>query len=537
MTRRNRRPLVLLPVLVALLIGSGLVAAARASALSLPLPGREVTIDTGKLKGNVRVDRREFLGIPFAASTGGDGRFRAPRPPAKWSGVRDATKAGAACAQPLPSSEDCLTVDVHTPPLSAGTDLPVMVWIYGGAFVLGSSSGYDPTPLIKEDVIVVNVNYRLGPFGFLSLPGLKDSNFGLLDQQAGMRWVKRNIAAFGGDPGNVTLFGESAGGSSVCHQMASPGAKGLFQRAIVQSGSCSGRNGLTPVSKDEIQKRSRAFAREMGCADPAEEVECLRALPQDKLLSSKTLEFQLDLTWVPSVDGAVVPRSLEDAWRTGNYQKVPMIVGGTRDEGRTFVALLDHLLTLSGVSPEEYAAFVRDAFGDDADAVLAKYPVSDFDSADLAKATVLTDFSFACATAFHIAQAGAAGSRVFAYELNDVDPPLAGVDPFMPMGNFHGSDVLYLFNSLQGIPAIRNGTQRKLSDQMVAAWTSFARSGDPGAVGGTDWPVWSAERPRVIQLNSAGSELSTTVPGEHNCDFWEPIVGPTALGDRDYTAE
>jgi para-nitrobenzyl esterase len=526
MTRANARLLVLLPVLVTLLVGAGVVVAVRASALSLlPLPGREVTIDTGKVKGNVRLDRREFLGIPFAAPTDGDGRFRAPRPPARWSGVRDATKAGAACPQVLPSSEDCLTVDVHTPPLSAGTDLPVMVWIYGGAFVFGSNSGYDPTPLVKKDVIVVNVNYRLGPFGFLSLPGLKESNFGLLDQQAGLSWVRRNIAAFGGDPDNVTVFGESAGGSSVCHQLASPLAEGLFQRAIVQSGSCSGENGLTPVSKDEIRKRSRAFAREMGCADPDAEVECLRALPQDKLLSSKTLEFQLDLTWVPSVDGVVVPRSLEDAWRTGDYQKVPMIVGGTRDEGRTFIALLDHLLTLSSVSPEEYAEFVRDAFGEDADAVLATYPVSAFDSADLAKATVLTDFSFACATAFHIEQADAAGSRVFAYELNDVDPPLAGVDPFMPMGNFHGSDVLYLFNSLQGIPAIRNGTQQKLSDQMVAAWTSFARSGDPGAVGGTDWPEWSAEQPRVIQLSSAGSKVSTAVPDDHNCDFWEPIVG------------
>ncbi|MCW6009275.1 carboxylesterase family protein [Micromonospora sp. CPCC 205371] len=523
MTRGKVRLLVLVPVLVALLLGGGLAAAARASAL--PLTGSEVTIDTGKLKGNVRLDRREFLGIPFAAPTSGDGRFRAPRPPARWSGVRDATKAGPACPQVLPSSEDCLTVDVHTPPLSAGIDLPVMVWIYGGAYVFGSNSGYDPSPLVRKGVIVVAVNYRLGPFGFLSLPGLEESNFGLLDQQAGLRWVKRNIAAFGGDPGRVTVFGESAGGNSVCHQMASPRAEGLFQQAIVQSGSCSGRNGLTPVSKDEIRERSRAFAREMGCDDTDEEVACLRALPQDKLLSSKSLEFRLDLTWVPNVDGVTVPRSLEDAWRTGSYQKVPMIVGGTRDEGRTFIALLDHLLTLSTVSPEEYADFVRDTFGDDAGAVLAKYPVSAFDSADLAKATVLTDFSFACATAFHIEQADAAGSRVFAYELNDVDPPFAGVDPFMPMGNFHGVDVLYLFNSLQGIPAIRNGTQQKLSDQMVAAWTSFARSGDPGAVGGSDWPAWSAERPRVIQLSSAGSRLSTAVPDDHNCDFWKPIVG------------
>ncbi|MEJ3746026.1 carboxylesterase family protein [Actinomycetes bacterium KLBMP 9797] len=524
------RLLVLLPVLIALVAGTGIAVTASASALSL-LPGEEVTIDTGKLKGRVRVDRREFLGVPFGESTAGEGRFRAPRPVAPWPDVRDATRPGPACAQLLSPEEDCLTVDVYTPPLWAGRDLPVMVWIYGGAYVFGSSGGYDPAPLVKNNVIVVALNYRLGPFGFLSLPDLEgedangaSGNYGLMDQELGLRWVRRNIAAFGGNPSTVTIFGESAGGNSVCHQVASPRNDGLFQRAIVQSGSCAARHGLTAVSKDEIRRRSRAFAEELGCTDPATEVACLRALPPDKLLASETTQFQLDLTWVPNVDGVTVPRPLDETWQSGDYRKVPMIVGGTRDEGRTFVALLDHLLTLSTVSPEEYERFARDTFGEDADAVLAKYPVSAFDSPDLTKATALTDASFSCPAALHIEQAHATGTQIFAFELNDVDPPLAFADPFMPMGNFHGVDVLYLFNSLQGIPAVRNATQQRLSDQMSAAWATFARTGEPGKVGGTAWPAWTPEEPQTIELNSAGNRLSATVPADHNCDFWTPLI-------------
>ncbi|HKT04531.1 MAG TPA: carboxylesterase family protein [Rugosimonospora sp.] len=520
--------LAVLPVLIAMLVAGGAVLPASASLL-----GDQVTIDTGAVRGTVTLDHRAFLGIPFAASTAGQGRFRPPQPVPPWTGTRDATASGPGCAQtPLPSSEDCLTIDVYTPPAWSGGNLPVMFWIYGGGYAFGSSGGYDPAPLLKQNVIVAIANYRVGPFGFLSLPGLDaesatgtSGNYGLMDQQAGLRWVQRNIGAFGGNPHDVTIFGESAGGNSVCQQVASPQSAGLFQRAIVQSGSCAGKNGLSTVPKAEMQQRSRALAQELGCTDPATEVACLRALPQDRLLSSKTLQFNLNLTWAPSVDGVIEPRALDQAWRAGAYQKVPLMIGGTHDEGRTFVALLDHALKLAPVGAAGYQSWVRTTFGANADAVLAKYPLSVFASPDLAKATVLTDSNFSCPLQLSLNEATASGATVYTFELADADPPLAGADPLMPLGNFHGSDVLYLFNSLQGIPSVRDTAQQSLSNQMVLAWTTFARTGQPGAIGALDWPVWTPADPRTVELDSAGNRLANDVAAAHSCAFWAPIIG------------
>jgi para-nitrobenzyl esterase len=503
-----------------------------------------VRTDLGLVRGEVSSDHRRFSTIPYAAPPVGALRFRAPQPAAAWSGVRDTTGSPAACPQStpvvgtlLPSQEDCLTLDVYTPPVGR-TGLPVMVWFYGGGYVLGAT-GSDPMPLIRTGrVIVVEVNYRLGPFGFLSLPGLDaespngtSGNAGLLDQQAGLRWVQRNIAAFGGDPSNVTIFGESAGGNSVCQQVASPLARGLFAKAISQSGACSGA-ALRTVPKADMVARSRTFAAELGCTDPGTALACLRRLPASKLLSSKTVQFtSMALTWQPSIDGYVEPRNLDDAWATGNFAHVPMIIGNNHDEGRLFVFLFDHLQTLQPVSAAGYTDFVRRTFGRSADQVLARYPVSAYDSPDLAEAAVITDAFFACPAAWSTQRLTAAGQRVRAYQLATVDPPLQ-IDPYLPLGNAHFLDLFYLFDSIQQIPLLplpvtRDDTQAELSTQIVDAWTSFAATGDPNGtagVGGVSWPAW-APGGQVLQLDAVGNRVITDLASQHDCGFWEPLRG------------
>jgi para-nitrobenzyl esterase len=546
-TGRSRagRGLVVLSALVlalATLLTAGGPATPAASAFSAG-SGAVVAIDTGSIKGTVGVAERRFLGIPFAAPPTGSLRFRAPQPAASWSGVRDATRHGNSCPQSypvigtlIPSAEDCLNVDVYTPPAAASRNLPVMVWYFGGAYVLGSNSGYDPTPLVTQgDVIVVEVNYRVGPFGFLALPGLDaetasatSGNYGLLDQQAGLRWVRRNIAAFGGDRNNVTIFGESAGGNSVCQQVASPLAAGLFERAIVESGSCSGTNGLTTQPEATMVARSKAYAASLGCTAPATMVTCLRGLPVSRLLSSPTVQLSsLTTTWVPTVDGYVEPRALDDAWRTGSYTKVPMIIGGNHDEYRLFMTLLE-LQKFARPSAADYATFIRQQFGASTNAILARYPASAFESPDLAQSAAMTDSFFQCPTVESIRRTTASGTRVWTYELNTTDPPLAvpGSGIFMPLGNFHTAELYYLFDTVQSIPVLsRDAAQRRLSAQLVRAWTTFARTGNPGPIGETAWPVWTPSAPETMSLSSAGSTLTTGIPVDHNCAFWAPIIG------------
>jgi para-nitrobenzyl esterase len=491
--------------------------------------GEIVTVAQGTLRGKVAADHREFLNVPFAAPPTGQNRFRPPQPAASWSGVRDATREGNVCPQGAPLgtiSEDCLVLNVFTPPAAVSRDLPVMVWIHGGAYIFGSGAGYRPTRLVQRDVVVVTVNYRMGPFGFLALPGLAaesgtTGNYGLQDQQAALRWVRANIRAFGGDPGSVTLFGESAGGNSVCMNVVSPTARGLFHRAISESGGCVG-TALGPVPLATAVERGQNLASAVGCLDPATVVACLRGKPLADIQAAQG-GFAAELTFVPAIDGTVIREPADVALRSGRYNKVPMISGTNKDEGRLFTALFHHLLTLS--RPDDADLLAEIAFrrgGTATPELIAAYPPAAPDNADLALSQVTTDGAFACPSLFFSrAAASQPGQAVYQYEFADPNPPGSDLDPLMPLGDYHAAEVGYLFETVQGAPFVLNDAQAGLSRQMVGYWTTFARTGDPNRAGLPRWPAFTTSSQRAQRLTSEGTGPFTSFGTDHQCALWD----------------
>jgi len=366
-----------------------------------------VRTDTGLVRGMHSGAAREFLGIPYAAPPVGRLRWRPPQPAASWRGIRQATRFGNVCAQvgapetlvPVTSTaEDCLYLNVYSPAEASPRPLPIMVWIPGGAFAGGAGSVYDGAPLaVSGNVIVVTINYRVGPFGFLSLPSLDaqapggvSGDYGLEDQQAALRWVQHNGAAFGGDPRDVTIFGQSAGGDSVCDNMASPTASGLFQRGIAESGCLEG-----DLSQQTAQQHGAAFATALGCTDAATAAACLRAKPASVLLTAAGGQNPIGL-WGPVTGGSVLPLPPAAAFADGRYAHVPLLQGTNHDEGRFFVGF-DFDYAGAPLAAAQYPAVLTDLFGASAGAqVAARYPLSAYPSADLALASVITDWEFSC---------------------------------------------------------------------------------------------------------------------------------------------
>ncbi|WP_284748252.1 carboxylesterase/lipase family protein [Amycolatopsis sp. RTGN1] len=485
-----------------------------------------VTVSTGAVRGTVNGGHRTFLDIPYGASTIGSNRWAAPVRPPSWTGIRDATKTAPTCAQiqASASTEDCLTVDVYTPPTTAGQHLPVMVWFYGGAYQVGSTSLLNPTPIVERGkAIVVEVNYRVGPLGFLALPELATGsgavgNYGLLDQQAGLRWVRQNAAAFGGNPSNVTLFGESAGGNSVCEQLQSPGAVGLFDRAISESGACSGESGISPAPKAQAEAAAVKYAASLGCTDPATRAACMRALPTSTLLNSPLAGgYSLDVPWKPTVDGVTVPAQPEVAFRSGLFQRVPLLIGTNRDEGRLFVFLLKELPKQGPLSPADYVSFLQETFGINWTEVQEEYPLADYPTPDLAAATALGDGYFACGmSGAATAIAAKHWPPVYAYEFTQTDnpSPFSPDNPWMPMGATHGAEVGYLFDA-----GTLTASQQRLSNRMIDAWTTFARTGNPSTAD-LNWPSYTATGGRIQLLNADTTATSTSFDDDHHCRFW-----------------
>ncbi|SDG67138.1 para-nitrobenzyl esterase [Lentzea fradiae] len=472
--------------------------------------GEIVHTDKGTVRGTVTGGTRTFGNIPFAAPPVGENRWRDPRPVTPWHGVRDATVPSPVCAQnaqlgtPASETEDCLYLTVTTPATASRTPRPVMVWVHGGGFTSGSGRLYDARRLAQRTgSVVVTVNYRLGVFGFFGYPGLPGSGtFGLADQQAALHWVQRNARAFGGDARNVTLFGESAGGLSVCAQLASPAAAGLFHKAVIQSGAC----GLTTPDpqrpgefltlwKPRTEIERTGAAQPLGCADLA----CLRGLSVQELLPSHVL-FPY-----PAFDTRVLPVDPAVAQATGRVHRVPTMVGSTHDEGTLFAALY-----LPTPIPEQaHRATIAAAFGEThADAIAARYPVNGNGDARDEFAAALTDHSWACPTHDTRRQLGRV-TRVSGYEFADRDVPLIfpGL-PEMPggYGAYHGSELTMLFD----LGVTLTPAQRRLGDHMIDAWGRFARTGDPG---------WHAE----VQSLAPGAVGGTDFARDHRCAFWSSL--------------
>ena len=518
---RGARAAVLLILLGAIsFLGAGPAAAGDTSI---------VPTENGLVRGTVTDTTRLFQRIPYAAPPVGALRWAAPQPAASWQGVRDATTPAPACAQAASvlsgvvsrggsTTEDCLFLNVFTP-RQARPLLPVMVWIHGGGFTSGAAGDYDATALtVSGPVVVVTVNYRLGPFGFLALPGLSaeasdgsSGNFGLQDQQAALRWVRRNILAFGGNPLDMTIFGESAGGLSVCAHLASPTAAHLFQRMITESGPCAARLPTLATA----QNTGTAFAGRVGCTDPATQVACLRALPVAAVLAGGGVGG-------PNVGGAILPRQIPDAIASGSFNRVPVMEGTNHDEDRLFVALQ---FDLQGrpVTAAQYPALIAAQFGANAPQVLAQYPLASFANPSLALSTVVTDARFACGARL-ADQLLSAHVSTFAYEFNDPNAlEFIVQDPVMPLGAFHASELAYLFRIPAGAAAF-TPDQLALSDQMIRYWTRFATHGNPNGAGSPGWPHFTSENDRFQSLAPAATGSITTFAADHKCAFWASLA-------------
>ena len=490
--------------------------------------------ERGPVWGTATPTLRTFLGIPYAAPPVRKLRWRPPQDHARWYAPLNATRYANHCPQVgsvfgSPSTnEDCLFLNIFTPNDDAEDrqifhSYPVMVWIHGGALSVGESDDYLPRKLVQQGhLIVVTVNYRLGALGFLAHPALTaespdhiSGNYGIMDQQFALKWVQRNIAAFGGDPQNVTIFGESAGGLSVFSQLASPTAAGSFHRAIVESGAY----GLTLPALSDEEAHGEAFAASVGCNDQS--ARCLRSVSVETVLANWGL-FDSSIV----ADGKVLPQSLDTAFATGQFNHVPLMQGTNHDEWRFFVALS---FDLSGapIAPEEYPSVVEGMFGPAAaPLVLAEYPLDKFDSPDLAIGAIGTDAIFACPA--HTAdQVLSTQVATFAYEFNDVNAPEVFLPPVsFPYGATHASELLYLFKLPW--PGRLDAQQQKLSESMIRYWTQFAKAGDPNSSGVPFWRQYDATVDEFQSLAPLSPRSEFEFVSDHKCDFWATLFGANA---------
>lgn len=472
-------------------------------------------VENGEVRGVAHADHTVFQGIPYAAPPKGELRWRSPRPAADWDGTRDATEPGNPCPQVGSSysdtkatDEDCLFLNVTTP--STTGRRPVMVWVHGDG-AIGAGHHFDAAALAtKGDVVVVTLNYRLGVFGGFGLPGLAGSGaFGLQDQRAALEWVRRNVAGFGGDPGNVTLFGVSYGASATAAHLISPKSRGLFHKAIMHSGfalvdlpaeawypDLGALPWLAWRDTAEIEGIGQGVAAELGCAD----VDCLRGLPAERLLDHPQVMNIFQPFGYGNEDLPALP---VEAFAAGDIAKVPVLAGNTRHEHRGIVEIFR-----GPVAAEDYPRLLAAAFGDRAAEVEREYPLSAFESPSRAWAAVLTDRVWARPT-FRQHELLSAHTPTFAFEFAD---PAAS-----EQGASHSTDIGYLFPEEE-----LAGPRRDLSDAMIRYWTEFARTGDPNGDGAHGLPHWPAfTEGRHVQSLVPDAITGVDYRAEHRLDFWE----------------
>ncbi len=458
----------------------------------------------------------QYLGVPFAASPTAGLRWRAPQPVTPWQGILETIRFAPACPQPLPppgsfyqkeffptserQSEDCLYLNVWTPARAPEAKLPVMVWFYGGGFVQGSGSlsSFDGEALARRGVVVVKINYRLGPLGFLALPALDEEspnhvsgNYGLLDMIAALRWVKDNIAGFGGDPGNVTIFGQSAGGFGVNAMMTSPLAKGLFERAIVERYPMFGLTSPTQ-SKAQAEGGGQKFVASLGAQSPTD----LRMIPSTDLIrtmGSNAGGFGLR----PNVDGHVLPHDLPDMI-AHEPNGAALLIGSNYDEETEL---------LPPTTPEGLGAYARRRFGAEGDAIASLYTGTDAESAFVAQDRMLSDYAFAASTR-EADLFSKTGAPAYVYRFTRFAP---GSEP-TKVGAFHSAELVYVFGTQASVDRPWSDRDRELSDQMQRYWTNFAKVGDPNGAGLPEWPRYESSGKDVMQLGDEIHPIPSLAP-------------------------
>jgi para-nitrobenzyl esterase len=478
-----------------------------------------VSVEGGSVQGAVEDGLTVYRGIPFAAPPVGDLRWKPPQPVKPWAGVLQANQFAKACFQSsaaipmldLPAievSEDCLYLNVWTPAKSAAEKLPVMVWIHGGGFFGGATlyDLYSGEELAQMGVVYVSLTYRLGKFGFLAHPELSaespnkvSGNYGLLDQIAGLQWVRNNIAAFGGDPDNVTIFGESAGGISVAALASSPLAQGLFHRAISQSGGFLGLPGEGPLqSLAAAEQSGLEFAKSVAAAALAD----LRKIAADDIYKASREGW-------PIIDGYVIPDEQYKLYQAGRYNDVPILTGTNSNEGGLFSR---------PTTPEQHKADIERRFGDYAGAVLKLYPGATPEQAAKSAGDIMRDTTFAWPTwAWARLQSQTGQSAAYLYFFDQSLPAATGAP--VTAGANHGAEMPYMFKHLRQRKTPWRPEDYQLSEAMAHYWVNFARSGDPNGGDLPVWPVYKEGEPTVMYFKD--KPYTGPVPNREQLQLWE----------------
>jgi len=506
-----------------------------------------------------------YRGIPYAAPPVGDLRWKPPIGPAPWTETLVATEKGNICPQEaflgLPSpgftpDEDCLYLNIDTP--AKGKDLPVMVWIHGGGFTVGEglqADGGTAGDLIARTtgMVVVSMNYRLGQLGFLAHSELTSEssdgasgNYGMMDQTAALQWVQENIEAFGGDPDNVTIFGESAGAFSICGHLASAKSAGLFHKAIIQSGSCE-RQWPTLAA---AETQGDDFAEALGCGSEDDVLACMRSASADDVLAALPQPPNFGLTpsdepggvWGPIVDGSVFTEQPSDSFASGNFNRVPTLIGFTREEARLFIWIGGLADPTFEVTEENYVELIAHLLNGDtelAQKAAEQYPLEDYSEPAVALAAVATDTIFRCPGKAEVAKLTAfTPTYLYQFEYPDGHSQLEVALPFIPgaelptydLAAFHGADIPYVFgyDPLLEIDfttgsTILNEWQPGTADEalwleILGYFSRFAATGNPSAEGGVQWPTYDEEADEHLVFDTAVSVGSNAA---EKCDFWE----------------
>ncbi len=490
-----------------------------------------ITTDKGPVQGAALGSTLTFLGIPFAAPPVGALRWKPPQPAAAWTEARDATKKGPFCPQlnalspsPMPgTSEDCLTLNVWTPSTAAGAKAPVLFWVHGGGFILGSGAEatYDGQALSEATgSVVVTINYRLGPLGFLAHAALASEDaaypsagmYGFEDQRAALVWAKNNIQAFGGDPDNLTLFGESAGGISTCLHLISPLSKGLFHRAIIESGPCETGTGI--LEKD-AEAQGDDLAKAVGCGDPATALACLRGKAADELLvalpGKKGLISGEGVSWFPMVDGLNIPDQPSTLLAAGKIAKVPVILGSNKNEGTLFFTI-----GASAKDDAEYEALMSAIFANQGAKIVAQYPSAKYGSAKDAAAEAFGDGAFVCPTRRTARALAKAGVPTYLYHFVHAPKAL-----FPNLGAFHSAELPFIFGNPHLGIMLAAAEEQALSKAMIGYWSRLSLTGDPNSKEALAWPSYDAASDSNVVLDLTLSTQSGLK--KDACEFWEGI--------------
>jgi para-nitrobenzyl esterase len=481
----------------------------------------QVHTEAGVVAGTLSADGKVmiFKGVPFAAPPVGELRWKEPQPVARWKGVRKATEFGARCMQAriyedmvfrdAGPSEDCLYLNVWTPGISAKTKRPVMVWIYGGGFQAGATSEprQDAEHLAHKGVVVVSMNYRLGIFGFFSHPGLTaesahhaSGNYGLMDQAAALKWVHENIAAFGGDPDKVTIFGESAGSFAVSALMASPLSKGVIHAAIGESGAFFAET-LSAKRLEESERRDAVFAESLGMKSIGQ----LRGASAENILEAAR-SAKDTYRFGPNIDGYFMPASASEIYLKGEQAHVPLMAGWNRDEGS-----YQQFFGQEEVNRENYLAKIRQKFGEGATEALKLFPGGSDEEVKNSAALLNTADFIALGTwkwiEMHL-QTGEAA--VYRYEFDHVPPASEGHEAEAGLA-YHSAEIEYVFATLDWKKVSWRPEDYKLSEQMGTYWTNFAKTGNPNGADLAEWPKYEEKSGyQVVHLEAAPRAMADT---------------------------